>query len=120
MYEIKPLMHRCSGGGVVGLVLLAGQPDHTMTLGLQLAEQHLLVAQAIGKQLLIKSTVFWLLSQKQIAGLQLIPPSPDDGTAGKGGEFAWSDQASQVYAQLIEDQYQFLFKPWILVPKASL
>jgi hypothetical protein len=62
-----------------------------MTLGFQLAEQHLLMAQAVSKQLLIKSTVYWLLSQKQIADLQLIPPSPDEGAAGERREFAWGN-----------------------------
>ena len=63
-----------------------------MALGLQLAQQHLLMAQAIGKQLLIQSTDLRLSALKQPADLQLFPPGSNDRAAGEEGELAWGDQ----------------------------
>ena len=75
MDELQPLSHRFTGGVVVGL--FAGEPGHAVACFFQLAEQHLLLAQAIGKQLLIQLTHRWLAAVKQLLCLELLPPGPD-------------------------------------------
>ena len=54
-----------------------------MPLGLQLGEQHLFVAQAIGKKLLLERIGLRLCPRKQSADLQLLPPGTDHGAAGE-------------------------------------
>ena len=61
-------------------------------VGLQLVQQYLLVAQAIGKQLLIQGTDLRLSALKQPADLQLFPPGSDDRATGEEGELARGDQ----------------------------
>ena len=65
-----------------------------MAFVLQLVEQHLLVAQAIDKQLLIQLTHRWLAAVKQLLRLQLFPPGPDHWADAEQRQLAWRDQAS--------------------------
>ena len=64
-----------------------------MPFPLQLGEQHLLVAKAIRKQLLIQFTHRWLAAIKQLASFQLLPPRPDQWADAEQRQLAWCDQA---------------------------
>lgn len=86
--EIKAIRQRSSGGGVVGLLLLAGQASDAIALGFQLGEQNLLMTQAIGEELLIERTGLGLVPRKQTACFQYFPPSADHRAAGKGRAIA--------------------------------
>ena len=66
MDEVKTDGHRSLGGGVIGFGLLAWQPGNAVAFFLQLGEQHLLVAQGIGEQLLIQLTAAGLLSSNSL------------------------------------------------------
>ena len=90
--ELHTLPHRLTGGCVVGFSLFAGQPGNAVALFFQLAEQHLLVAQAIGKQLLIQLTHRWLAVFKQLLRLQLFPPGPDHWADAEQRQLAGCDR----------------------------
>ena len=91
MDELQPLSHRFTGGVVVGL--FAGEPGHAVACFFQLGEQHLLVAQAISKQLLIQLAHRWLAAFKQLACFQLLPPRSDHWADRKQRQLARCDQA---------------------------
>ena len=93
MDEVKTDGHRSLGGGVIGFGLLAWQPGNAVAFFLQLGEQHLLMAEAIRKQLLIQLTHRWFAVFKQLASFQLLPPSPDHWADREQRQLAWSDQA---------------------------
>jgi hypothetical protein len=57
-----------------------------MPLGLQLGEQNLLMAQAIGKECLIKGGWRWPLAYKKLLGCKLLPPCPDSRAKAEEGE----------------------------------
>ena len=59
----------------------------------QPAKQHLLVAQAISKQLLIQLTHIWLAALEQLLLLQFFPPGSDHWADAEQGKLAGSDQA---------------------------
>ena len=61
-------------------------------MALQPLKQHLLVADAVIKELLIERGDLRLGGIKQAARLQFFPPSPDERTTGEQRELAWRDQ----------------------------
>ena len=93
MDELHPSGHRFTGCGVVGVGLFTGQPSNAVAFVLQLVEQHLLVAQAISKQLLIHLTHRWLVAFVELLRVQLFPPGPDHWADAEQRQLAWRDQA---------------------------
>ena len=77
MDELHSFCHLLAGCFVVGFGLFPVQSGNAVACLVQLAEQHLLVAQAIGKQLLIQLTHRWLVALKELLRVQLLPPGPD-------------------------------------------
>ena len=97
MDEIEALRHRYLGGGVVGFVLLTGQTGNAVALGFQLAQKYLLMAQTIGKKLLIERTGFGLALFKEPACFQFFLPGTDRRAAGEEGELAGGDQWQSIH-----------------------
>ena len=64
-----------------------------MPLFLQLLEQHLLMTQPIGEQLLVQLAYLWFVALKQFASFQLLPPRPDQWADAEHRQLAWCDQA---------------------------
>lgn len=100
MDEVKPCFHRLAGGDVISLVLLAGKAGDAIALGLQLVEQHLLKAQAIGEELFIKRRREWLFTREETPGFKLLPPGSDPRTAAEEGELAGGNQASRCHKRV--------------------
>ena len=89
--ELHPLSHRFTGGDLIGFGMSAWESGNAVACFSQLVEQHLLVAQTIGKQLLIQLTHRWLAACKQLLRLQLLPPGPDHGADAEQRQLAGGD-----------------------------